>query len=287
VVAAHAAALNPGPFYTSPKKMKQEKLAMNSSVRVALGGEFRMHLEAISSNPLGNYSAVQKIAATFLLSFLKFPKDVKLTSEQESTVTISKQLLESAAKLLIRNEDESFITGTYANKKQLGDSGTGTGADAGTGAGVSASPKMSSLASSWRTSEEGNLSGYQEKRSEIQLKSRLSFEIALKIGEFLEFVIIHITSHYSTNTSDLELTSHRLAYLEDYFETSLSNYLHSSKTKTRSNNLTPFSGSGECKDGSSGSGTSSSADDQRSTRVAGGHPIYSQVLHKLKSCIRA
>lgn len=84
-------------------------------------------------------------------------------------------MLESASKLLTRNEEASFIAG----------------------ASVSADPSLvmeptrrRSVASAWRTSDEGNLHGYFKQRSEIRLKSQHSFTTALQIGEFLELVSI-------------------------------------------------------------------------------------------------
>ena len=253
IVDAHAAALKPTLFYISPQKMKQEKLALNSSVRVSLNGKFKIHLEAISLNVNDCFSAVQKIAATFLLAFLKFPKDVKLTSNKESTVTVPKKLLESSLTLLRRNEQECFLTGASISKLGRADS---------------------SRARS--TSVEGNI-GYQVKRNEIRQKSLKSFEIAIMMGEFIELCIAQITSQCGAHVDDKKLTVKRLDFLESYMSTVLSTFITPTHLNLEDScNHLIDGGSKEQKDSTDGS--------LRSVKVARSHPMYNNVLNRIKAC---
>jgi hypothetical protein len=95
------------------------------------------------------------------------------------------QLLESASKLLVRNEHVSFIAGASVFSDSHHDE-TITSAEA---SGKPSRRHSLGLASEWRSSGEGNnFSGHQQKRSEIRLKSQQSFASALHIGEFVELV---------------------------------------------------------------------------------------------------
>ena len=78
-------------------------------------------------------------------------------------------------KLLTRNEKSSFIAGASVEP----DTST---------IDSQKSTRRYDLASSWRRSEDGNFDGYEEKRSEIKVKSQHAFHVAITIGEFIELV---------------------------------------------------------------------------------------------------
>mmetsp|Transcript_11297 Transcript_11297/g.20935 ORF Transcript_11297/g.20935 Transcript_11297/m.20935 type:complete len:1260 (-) Transcript_11297:75-3854(-) len=248
IVNAHTAALSPSPYYMSPQKMKQEKLAMNTFVRVALKGAFNSHLEAISAHTGESFSSIQKITATFLLSFLKFPKDIKITANHENTVVLSKKLLESSIQLLTRNDQDCFIAG--ATVSRIGGSNAPT--------------------STWRSSDEENFTGYQVKRSEIRQKSHKSFEMAMKMGEFIELCIVEIMAQNSSKVEDKKVTNKRLSFLERYVNDVVASFNVSAKS-------TEY---GETKD------TKEYSDENwmGSTKRPGHHPMYSQLLQKIRAC---